>query len=92
MSMRWLGRGISFSNSISPNSFLKDLAGPLQLHASRTDPEVPLIFSQGLYQQALAAGQAAEFYAYANDDHNLSKNFAIAMERSIAFLDKYVKR
>ena len=30
-----------FWDSISPNSYLKDLAGPIQLHASKTDPEVP---------------------------------------------------
>ena len=81
-----------FWNSISPNSYLKDLAGPLQLHASKTDPEVPWLFSQELYQQALAAGQSAEFYSYQNDDHNLSKNFSVAMQRSIAFFDQHVKR
>ena len=69
-----------FWNSISPNSFLKDLSGPLQLHASKTDPEVPFVFSQELYQQTLTAGQIAEFYSYPNDDHNLSKDFAIASE------------
>ena len=81
-----------FWNSISPNSYLKYLAGPLQLHASKTDPEVPWSFSQELYQQTLAAGQSAEFFSYQNDDHNLSKNFSVAMQRSIAFFDQYVKR
>lgn len=81
-----------FWDSISPNSLLQDISGPLQLHASKTDPEVPFIFSQELYQQTLAAGQVAEFYSYLNDDHNLSKDFSTAMERSIAFFDKYVKR
>jgi uncharacterized protein len=81
-----------FWNSISPNSYLKDLSGPVQLHASKTDPEVPWRFSQELYQQAQSAGQFAEFYTYESDDHNLSKNFSIAMQRSIAFFDQHVKR
>jgi dipeptidyl aminopeptidase/acylaminoacyl peptidase len=81
-----------FWNSISPNSYLKDLSGPLQLHASETDPEVPYIFSQGLYHQMLAAGKTVEFYSYKRDDHNLSKDFSVAMQRSIAFFDKYVKK
>ena len=81
-----------FWDSISPNSYLKDLAGPIQLHASKTDPEVPWGFSQELSQQTQAAGQSAELYTYPSDDHNLSKNFSVAMQRSIAFFDQYVKR
>jgi dipeptidyl aminopeptidase/acylaminoacyl peptidase len=81
-----------FWNSISPASYLQDLAGPLQLHASKTDPEVPWSFSQELYQQTLATGKSAEFFSYPNDDHNLSKNFSAAMQRSIAFFDQHVKK
>jgi uncharacterized protein len=86
------GENPQFWNSISPNSYLQNLAGPLQLHASKTDPEVPWIFSQDLFQQAQAAGKLAEFYAYPSDDHNLSKSFSVAMQRSIAFFDQHVKR
>lgn len=81
-----------FWNSISPNAYLADLSGPIQLHHSEADAEVPWIFSQSLHTQVLAAGKVAEFFRYQNDDHNLSKNFSVAMQRSIAFFDKYVKR
>jgi len=80
-----------FWASISPNSYLGDLSGPLQLHHSTTDAEVPVAFSQTLYEQMQAAGQPCELYTYPGDNHNISANFSIAMQRSIAFFDKYVK-
>jgi len=83
----------AFWASISPNSYLADLSGPLQLHATNTDNEVPVEFSRNLYQQAVAEKLPVpvEYYEYTGDDHNLSKSFNVAMQRTIAFFDKYVK-
>jgi len=33
-----------------------------------------------------------EFYSYPGDDHNMANHFGLAMQRSIQFLDKYVKQ
>jgi dipeptidyl aminopeptidase/acylaminoacyl peptidase len=38
-----------------------------------------------------AAGKTVELYTYQNDDHNLAQSFGLAMQRTIAFFDKYVK-
>jgi len=81
----------AFWNSISATSYLADLSGPLQLHHDLADSEVPFQFSQTLYDEAAAAGQNAEFYSYPGDDHNLANSFGLAMTRTIAFFDKYVK-
>ena len=80
-----------FWTSISPNSYLADISGPLQLHHSTTDPEVNVAASRALAQEMQAAGKTVELYTYPGDDHNLSANFSTAMARSIAFFDKYVK-
>jgi len=80
-----------FWNSISPIAYMGDISGPLQLHHSASDPEVPYAFSQSLDQALQAAGKTAEFYTYQGDDHNLSNSFGAAMQRTIAFFDKYVK-
>ncbi|HEY4690758.1 MAG TPA: alpha/beta fold hydrolase [Anaerolineae bacterium] len=80
-----------FWNSISANSFLGDLFGPIQLHHGTADTSVPLEFSETLYQQVLAAGKTVELYTYEGDDHNIAKNFGLAMQRTIAFFDKYLK-
>jgi len=80
-----------FWNSISANAYLRDLHGPIQLHHSTTDEEVPVEFSQMLYDEMLAAHQTAELYTYEGDNHNISKNFSLAMQRSVEFFDKYLK-
>jgi len=81
-----------FWASISPNSYLGDLSGPIQLHHSTGDSEVPFEFSKTLDQQIKDAGKTVEFYSYPGDDHNIANSFGIAMQRSIQFFDKYVKQ
>jgi predicted esterase len=43
---------------------LKDLSGPLQLHAGTGDEEVPIKFSQDLHQEVQAAGKKVEYFEY----------------------------
>lgn len=80
-----------FWASISANSFLSDLSGPIQLHHGTNDADVPLLFSELLYNETLTAGKVAEFYTYEGDDHNLASNLSTALQRSVAFFDQYVK-
>lgn len=81
----------TFWNSISANSYLADLSGPIQLHHGTADEEVPIEFSVKLFDQIKAAGKRAEIYTYLGDNHNLSENLDTALARSVAFFDKYVK-
>ncbi len=81
-----------FWASISPNSYLADLSGPIQLHHSIGDSEVPFEFSETLSKQIAAAGRTVELYSYPGDDHNIANSFGIAMQRSVQFFDKYVKQ
>jgi dipeptidyl aminopeptidase/acylaminoacyl peptidase len=80
-----------FWSSISANSYLGDLSGPIQLHHGTADRSVPLAFSETLYQQVVAAGKTVEIYTYEGDDHNIANSFGLAMQRTIEFFDKYVK-
>lgn len=80
-----------FWDSISANSYLKDISGPIQLHHAKDDSHVPFIFSEKLYSQLKEANKTAEFFSYEGDDHNLANSFNIAMKRSIDFFDKYLK-
>jgi dipeptidyl aminopeptidase/acylaminoacyl peptidase len=81
----------AFWASISANSYLADLSGPLQLHQGTDDEEVNPEFSATLKKELDDAGQPNEYYVYEGDNHNLSINFGTAMERSIAFFDRYLK-
>jgi uncharacterized protein len=81
-----------FWNSISANSYLQDISGPLQLHHSTTDEEVPVEFSDTLFYQMLNAQKYVELYKYEGDNHNISNNFGTAMQRTIEFFDRFVKQ
>lgn len=82
----------TFWDTISPNSYLADLSGPLQLHHSTTDRMVPLAWSETLVAELDAIGDSThELYTYPDDNHNLVVNYGTAMGRSVAFFDQYVK-
>src|SRR3989344_6107573 len=80
-----------FWKSISANSYLADISGPIQLHHGTADTSVPVVFSETLEKQMKAAGKTVELFSYPGDDHNISNNFNTAMQQSIEFFDTYVK-
>lgn len=82
----------SFWQSISPIFFVKDISGPVQIQHGTADEEVPILFSQKLDEALKKAGKPVTFYTYERDDHNLSNNLNTALDRSVAFFDKYVKK
>jgi len=82
----------AFWNAIDPTYHLSDITAPIQLHTGGADEEVPVAFSQMLYQKLQQAGKTVEYYNYPGGDHNIaSPNFDLAMQRTIAFFDKYLK-
>lgn len=80
-----------FWNSISANSYLGDLSGPIQLHHGTADEDVPLEFSELLFFEMMEANQYVELYKYEGDNHNISNYFSTAMQRTIEFFDRYLK-
>jgi dipeptidyl aminopeptidase/acylaminoacyl peptidase len=80
-----------FWASISPNSYVRDLSGPIQLHHGTADSSVPVEFSETLYSQVLAVELPVELYLYEGDDHNIAMYFNTAIQRSVDFFDAYVK-
>src|SRR5215216_4753146 len=80
-----------FWSSISANSYLRNLSGPIQLHHGTADADVPLEFSELLFYQMIEADQYVELYKYEGDNHNISNYFSQAMQRTIEFFDRYLK-
>lgn len=80
-----------FWRSLSANSYLKDISGPLQLHHGTLDSSVPVAFSEKLETQIKDAGKEVELFIYPGDDHNLGANLGLALQRSVDFFDKYLK-
>ena len=81
----------AFYAAISPNTYLSDLSGPVQLHHGTADASVPVEYSKMLETQIQAVGKPVELFTYKGDNHNISANFARAMARSIRFFDTHVK-
>lgn len=79
-------------HALSPNYHLEDLSGPIQLHHTTGDEEVPVEFSQILYEEGQQAGMPIELFTYPGDNHNISGNFGTAMSRSVAFFDRWLKQ
>jgi len=80
-----------FWRSISANGYLQDLNGPIQIHHGTADADVPWEFSQMLHDEMVQAGKGVELYLYEGDNHNISNNFGVAMQRTVEFFDRYLK-
>ncbi|MEK7517906.1 MAG: alpha/beta fold hydrolase [Patescibacteria group bacterium] len=80
-----------FWNSISANSYLSDISGPIQLHHGEEDGSVPVEFSRKLNEQLKTIGKEVELFIYPGDDHDITSNFGTAMQRSVEFFDRYLK-
>jgi dipeptidyl aminopeptidase/acylaminoacyl peptidase len=81
----------AFWDSVSANSYLDALSGAIQLHHGTADEDVPLKFSEDLAIHLNTLGMSYEFFIYEEDDHNISKYFTTAMDRTVAFFDLYLK-
>ena len=80
-----------FWRSISANSYVHEISGPIQLHHGTLDEDVPLEFSELLFYEMINADQYVELHKYEGDNHNISNYFSAAMQRTIEFFDRYVK-
>ena len=81
----------AFWQTLSANSYLADLSGPVQLHHGTGDTSVPVEYSVTLEEQIRAAGKPVELFLYDNDDHNIATNRDDALIVSVAFFNRYVK-
>ncbi|HSD98579.1 MAG TPA: alpha/beta fold hydrolase [Patescibacteria group bacterium] len=80
-----------FWNSVDPTHFVGDITVPVQLDAGGEDEEVPVAFSQSLYERLKAAEKTVEFFTYPGDNHNISGHLNEAMQHSLDFFNKYLK-
>lgn len=81
-----------FWNLLDPTYYISDITAPVQLHHGESDEEVPLAFSQSLYDKLQTQGKISEFYKYTGADHNISgSSFNTAMSRTLEFFNKYLK-
>ena len=80
-----------FWNSLDPTNFLKDITVPVQIDVGLADNQVPPDFSKGLYDKLKAAGKVTEYFGYPGSNHDINQAFALAMQRTISFFNRYLK-
>ncbi len=81
----------AFWNALSANTFITKPIAPIQLHHGLSDTVVPVNFSRILAKELKSVGSPVELFTYPGTDHNLSQSFGVAMRRSVAFFDRYLK-
>jgi dipeptidyl aminopeptidase/acylaminoacyl peptidase len=81
----------AFWNAMSANTFITKPLAPIQLHHGLSDTVVPVEFSRILNAELKSVKSPVELYTYPRNDHNLSQSFGVAMQRSVAFFDRYLK-
>jgi dipeptidyl aminopeptidase/acylaminoacyl peptidase len=65
---------------------------PLSIHHGQADTICPTKWSADLEAAARQKGTEAELYLYPNGGHTLQgEDWDLAMERTVAFFDRYVK-
>jgi len=76
---------------ISPINYLH-LSPPLSIHHGTGDTIVPYQWSEELFKAAQKKGATAELHLYPGAEHTfIGEDWELAMERTLAFYDKYVK-
>jgi dipeptidyl aminopeptidase/acylaminoacyl peptidase len=86
------GDNPEFWNTLSANSYLADLSGPIQIHHGTGDTSVPYRYSTTLDEQIRASGRSSELFLYSGDDHNIATNRDDALLLSVVFFNQHVKR
>lgn len=76
---------------ISPLAYFADVSAPVQLHHGTADIEVPISFSEKMFNTLKQYGKTVEFFTYPEEKHEFADAWPVAAERSWQFFDKYVK-
>jgi dipeptidyl aminopeptidase/acylaminoacyl peptidase len=77
---------------LSPITYLADVSTPISIHHGDLDREVPPELSNRLWQVMQTENMPGEYYSYPDQGHFFAGSaWQLAMERTLAFFDQYVK-
>lgn len=85
------GEGDIIYKKMSPLTYFGDVSAPVQLHHGTGDVDVPISFSEKMYETLTSFGKKAEFFKYPGEGHEFGDAWQLAAERALQFFDKYVK-
>lgn len=76
---------------ISPLNYFDRVSAPVQLHHGTDDDDVPIAFSETMYERLRTLGKKVEFFIYPGQKHEFIEDWPLAAERALQFFDHYVK-
>jgi dipeptidyl aminopeptidase/acylaminoacyl peptidase len=77
---------------LSPITYLADVSAPISIHHGDLDSEVPPDLSFRLWQAMQTNNLPGEYFTYPHQGHFFAgQAWNLAMERTLAFFDQYVK-
>lgn len=82
-----------FWQEIAPTTYLNDLKGAIEIHHAIDDTVVNIGYSRDLNALLDKTSVPHEFYIYPSGGHNITgPSFTLAMQRTVEFFNKYLKR
>lgn len=76
---------------MSPIVYFSDVLSPVQLHHGTVDLDVPIKFSEDMYNTLKSYKKKAEFFVYPGEPHEFIADWQLAANRALQFFDLYVK-
>lgn len=81
-----------FWQEVAPTTYLSDLKGAIQIDHADDDDVVNIGYSKDLIALLNQTKVPHEFYEYPTGGHNIQgESFTLAMQRTVAFYNKYLK-
>lgn len=81
-----------FWQQVAPTNYLNDLKGAIEIHHAVNDDVVNIGYSRDLLTLLNKTSVAHGLYEYPSGGHNIDgASFTLAMERTAAFFEKYLK-
>ncbi len=81
-----------FWQQIDPAFYIADIKTPIQIHHGLTDETVPWQLGEQFKKLLEQNQKTVEYFTYPGADHDISSpSFEVAMQRSVAFFDKFLK-
>jgi len=83
--------GAGIYRRISPIQYFEDVRAPVQLHHGAADRDVPIAFSEKMFEKLTSLNKKAELFTYPGEAHEFADAWQTAADRALQFFDKYVK-
>ena len=76
---------------MSPIAHFTRVQAPVQLHHGAADADVPIYFSQKMFETLTRLDKKAELFTYPGEGHEFGEAWQLAADRALQFFDRYVK-